>query len=237
MLLDNLFDKVYSESPIIVDAIVLAIQEYLYTILPYHNETDSEKEGTGRNRVLKNVSDDLAIRKRVMTTNNSFPILPFTNFRWTDINEEQDVRKYTNYGFNTGLQDMGLMARIKFMPSQLEFESTTWVNKNVHMFAVRKLIEKERQRKKTRLTLKKYFFVNNEAIDLPIFVEFDKPDIAKYSDIDWLDKNKINAVSHTFTVKYQDLFIDRNNLSITERIILRVQDQYENILLEKEITE
>jgi len=217
----------YKYNPLIVDAIVECLTNYLYSIVyADQKEINSQSEGTGLYRILPNASDDIAFRKRVQTTRKSYPILPFTNFRWYDIDEDSND-KYSSFGFNQGLIDELYQMKIKIIPSMLVFQSTSWVSGISDTFTIRKLFQKERSKRKIKLSLNNYLKINRQKAPLNIFVEFEKPDISKYSDISWLESNKINAVSHAFTVRYMDLVLDPN-VNMVDSFELEVVSAYDN---------
>jgi hypothetical protein len=238
MAMPAFFKNTFQYNPIIIDAINDRIEKFLYEAIGYTSEIDGEKcKGTGEYRVLKNTSDDRAFRNRVEQTEQSHIILPFTNYRWTSIEEFTDYDQWTNFGYNQGLYCEELQAKIKYMPTLISFESTTWMHRNDDMFAMRKIIEKLRNRRKIKMYLDDYLLVLGEPARLPIFVEFEEPAIDKYSDVDWLEMNQINAVAHAFTVRYFDLVIDPDVYPVDKIIFTLRRDNDEPDVNDMQIIE
>ena len=215
------FEKEMKFTPILVDGIVLRLEKYFFDLFyAWKKETNNESAGTGTYRILKNISDDLAFRKRTQVTANSYPILPFTNFRWDSVDLDTLGDKYSNFGANQGLYISDFRQVIKFIPSIINFSGATWVSRNDDLFTIRKLIEQERKKRKIKLSLEKYLKINNRPVaNCYVFVEFENIEINKYDDVQWLETNKINAVTYNFSVRFMDIFISNEVFPIKDFIL------------------
>lgn len=197
------FQSKFSTTPLIVLGVVDGLRHWVKDLY-FNEEPDSEKEGTGIHRVVFALND-FALRKRCSDMDTPYAMLPFINFKHTDIKDFEDFG-WTSQGFNQGFQtDDGYF--VKLYPTMMTFECSIWVNKSADLFMAQKLLSKIKKRGKVYFSLSPYLKIGEVPISANVIVDIEQPKINQFSDKDWLKTNKIQTLSFSFTARFQDYLI------------------------------
>jgi hypothetical protein len=222
----SFFKSVKNSNPYIILSVIDCLKTYFKNIL-YYFEDDNQVAGQGYFRTMFS-SNGLAMRKRCEKTKQSAILLPFTNFRYNEV-KERDGGYWTHQGYNTGVAEVEAQAYFRLMPVTLMFEATTWVNRSDDLFAVDKLLRAQKSQRKIVLSLANYLLIDDTPATINLYVVYGGLALNQFSDVDWLDKNKIQSVTHPFEVSYLDMIID-GEVDLVDKIKFTLVNDQANII-------
>lgn len=197
------FQPRFPTTPLMVLGVVDGIRHF-FKDLYFPDEEDSVEKGTGIYRSVFALND-FALRRRSSDLNTPFAMLPFVNFKHTDIKDFEEFG-WTSQGYNQGIMtDDGFT--VKVYPSIIRFEATVWVNKSADLFMAQKLLSTLKRRGKVYFNLSPYLKIGNTPIDANVILNFEDGKINQFTDKDWLKINKVQTYSFDFTARFFDYVI------------------------------
>lgn len=183
-----------------------------------------------------------AFRKRTDDTADGNLRLPFINF----IQKGMDLADNTFDWYNTPLDKRGvyvseLQTKVRQVPIKIEFEATFWCALAKEMRYVANQLAFFRENHTDIALELEYTFTNFDgdevAVTIPHYIKINFPSISvdpQYERDAWLEENIKHSIEMDFEVITWGIIIDGQNISITDKAILRFTDR-ENIVWRKEI--
>jgi len=197
-----------NQDPLILVALKLAIETYFYNII-FNNDP---------NRIVYSTTD-YALRRRSESSIWSNALLPFMNYRETDISIDNDRgwASFRNLKKGVYIPDLGQVVR--FTPVTLEFDTTLWfaTERDINI-AYQKLLDDTSGETAINYSIKVF------DKELPLYGLLEYTDLKykpNFDENEWLLSNKISTISLGFKIQTMLPRIDNEpEYGISEKVIL-----------------